>query len=122
MPYLPSFMAVSAGFVALAMVGHVWMFDAHSPHEPVDAPVATTVAAPQAPLSMSECSTGMSACEVPMPTDPLALVLVTGLMAAVLSRGLGVEDDRAAPDGAGMPTDRAPPPRLPRASSVVLLV
>lgn len=119
LPFVP---IVGAGLVALALVAHVWMFDTIDTHASADVPAATTAFAPPAPLAMSGCSAGMSACEVPMPADPLETMLVFGLLAFVLFLGVTRRHLRAAPTGTAPSMDRAPPQRPPGVSSVVLLV
>lgn len=119
LPFVP---VVGVGVVALALVAHVWMFDTIRAHAPADVPAAMTAFAPPAALAVSGCAAGMSACEVPMPADPLETVLVSGLVAFVLFLGVTRRDLRATPTGRGSSTDRAPPQRPPGGSSVVLLV
>lgn len=114
--------AVGAGVVALALVAHVWMFDATSAHGATHVPATTTAASAQAPIAVAGCAAGMAACEVPMPADPLETMLVSGLLAVVLFLGVTRWDLRAAPTDPGPSTDRAPPQRPPGVSSVVLLV
>lgn len=114
--------ALGVGVVALALMAHVWMFDTTDAHGPADVPAATTAFAAATPLAVSGCAAGMSACEVPMPADPLVTVFVAGLLAFVLFLDVARRDLGAAPTGVGRSTERAPPQRPPSASSVVLLV
>lgn len=126
MPNLPS-TVLRAGVVALALVAHLWMLDAHGPAAPgTPGPTqdltAATVAAPEHPGSLSGCPTGMSACRATVPAHPLAALLGLAAAVAVLSDVAAGPDGSAAARSALTASERAPPWSLAVPSSVVLRV
>lgn len=120
MPNAPVAKAVAAGVTALALVAHLWMFGAPDHHAGLDAVAATAHSTSTTPLELSACPTGMSACRVPAPTEPLRLLLLP-LVGSVLV-GVALLSDRVTPTGVGTAQQRDPPPRPVVPASVVLLV
>lgn len=121
MPNPPFARSLGACVVALALAAHIWMFEAPGAHRASTAHDAASVSAAQTPLSLAGCPTGMSACEVPMPTGPVVLLALVLVMAAPFVRR-GHPDHRAATTRARPSTERSPPLPAAVAASVVLLV
>jgi hypothetical protein len=113
--------AVGAGLAALALVAHLWMLDAPHHHGSTAAEGATVLSAPADGASMSGCPSGMTACRVPMPGDPLTALIVPGLL-GLLFVGTARDEQRSAEVGARVAAERAPPPRPTVPASVVLLL
>lgn len=107
---------VAAG-VALALVLHLWMLLAGHISPAVDPGAEAPVAS--AGEHAAACPSGMSACRVTAPEDPVrplpATLLVAALPAALLPR----RPHRVEP--AATPRDERGPPRSPGPAAVVLL-
>lgn len=103
--------------VALALVFHLWMLLAAHTSPTVDPGAEEPVAS--AGEHAAACPSGMTACRVTAPDDPVrslpAILLAAALPAALLPR----RPHRVEP--AATPRDERGPPRSPGPAAVVLL-